>query len=200
MDFTNLRKNLEARGFAVSTFETAAEAAAYLNAQIDGESVAFGGSMTLEEMKLHESLGAHNEIYSHWHVPEGKDALEMQRLAQTSAHYLLSANGLAETGEVINIDGTGNRVSSMLFGHKKVWYVVGRNKIAPTYDEALFRARNIAAPKNAKRLGMKTPCTADLRCHDCKSPQRICRGLVVLWETVKSCETEIVLINEDLGY
>lgn len=200
MDFTNLRKNLEARGFAVSTFETAAEAAAYLNAQIDGESVAFGGSMTLEEMKLHESLGAHNEIYSHWHVPEGKDALEMQRLAQTSAHYLLSANGLAETGEVINIDGTGNRVSSMLFGHKKVWYVVGRNKIAPTYDEALFRARNIAAPKNAKRLGMKTPCTADLRCHDCKSPQRICRGLVVLWEAVKSCETEIVLINEDLGY
>lgn len=200
MDFTNLRKNLEARGFAVSTFETAAEAAAYLNAQIDRESVAFGGSMTLEEMKLHESLGAHNEIYSHWHVPEGKDALEMQRLAQTSAHYLLSANGLAETGEVINIDGTGNRVSSMLFGHKKVWYVVGRNKIAPTYDEALFRARNIAAPKNAKRLGMKTPCTADLRCHDCKSPQRICRGLVVLWEAVKSCETEIVLINEDLGY
>lgn len=200
MDFTNLRKNLEARGFAVSTFETAAEAAAYLNAQIDRESVAFGGSMTLEEMKLHESLGAHNEIYSHWHVPEGKDALEMQRLAQTSAHYLLSANGLAETGEVINIDGTGNRVSSMLFGHKKVWYVVGRNKIAPTYDEALFRARNIAAPKNAKRLGMKTPCTADLHCHDCKSPQRICRGLVVLWEAVKSCETEIVLINEDLGY
>lgn len=200
MDLTTLKKNLEARGFRVSSFETAAQAAEYLNTQIDGETVAFGGSMTLSQMKLHESLGAHNTVYSHWHVPEGMNAGEVQRLAQTSAHYLLSANGLAETGEVINIDGTGNRVSSMFFGHKKVWYVVGRNKIAPDLEGALFRARNVAAPKNAKRLGVKTPCTVDGRCHDCKSPQRICRGLVVLWEAVKSCETEIVLIDEELGY
>lgn len=201
MDLTTVKKALEARGFQVSLFETAAQAADYLNAQIDGETVAFGGSMTLEEMKLGESLGAHNTIYSHWHVPAGMDADEVRMRAQTSAHYLLSANGLAETGEVINIDGTGNRVSSMLFGHKKVWYVVGRNKIAPTYDEALWRARNIAAPKNAQRLGVKTPCAEKgERCYDCRSEQRICRGLVVLWEPVKSCETEIVLIDEALGY
>lgn len=201
MDFTNVKRNLEARGFAVSTFAAAEAAAEYLNAQIDGATVSFGGSMTLEALKLYDRLHTHNTVYSHWHVPEGMDAAEVQRSAQSSRHYLLSANGLAETGEIINIDGTGNRVASSLFGHEKVWFVVGRNKLAPTYDEALWRARNIAAPKNAQRLGVKTPCAVNgERCYDCKSPQRICRGLVVLWEAMKSCETEIVLIDEDLGY
>ena len=113
----------------------------------------------------------------------------------------LCRRALAETGELINIDGTGNRVSSSLYGHKRVWFVVGSNKIAPTYDEALWRARNIAAPKNAQRLGVKTPCAVNGdRCYDCKSPQRICRGLVVLWEAIRSCETEVVLVDEPLGY
>ena len=201
MDFTTVKKNLEARGFVVSTFATAKEAADYLNAQIDHSSVSFGGSMTLSQMGLFESLGAHNTMYSHWNVPEGMDASEVLKNASTCAHYLLSANGLAETGEIINIDGTGNRVASSLYGHKKVWFVIGSNKLAPSYDEALWRARNIAAPKNAQRLGMKTPCAVKGdRCYDCKSPQRICRALVVLWEAVKGCETEVVLIDEVLGY
>ena len=201
MDFTTVKKNLEARGFVVSTFATAKEAADYLNAQIDRSSVSFGGSMTLSQMGLFESLGAHNTMYSHWNVPEGMDAIEVLKNASTCEHYLLSSNSLAETGEIINIDGTGNRVASMLFGHKKVWFIVGSNKLAPGYDEALWRARNIAAPKNAQRLGVKTPCAVKGdRCYDCKSPQRICRALTVLWEAVRGCETEVVLIDEPLGY
>ena len=201
MDLTAVEKNLKERGFAVSTFATAKEAADYLNRQIDGASVSFGGSMTLAEMGLFESLGKHNTIYSHWNVPEGMNADEVREKAATCEHYLLSANGLAETGEIINIDGTGNRVASSLFGHKKVWYVVGSNKLAPTYNEALWRARNISAPKNAQRLGVKTPCAVNGdRCYDCKSPQRICRGLVVMWEAVRSCESEVVLVDEPLGY
>ena len=201
MDFTTVKKNLEARGFTVSTFASAKEAADYLNAQIDHSSVSFGGSMTLSQMGLFESLSAHNTMYSHWNVPEGMDASEVLKNASTCAHYLLSANGLAETGEIINIDGTGNRVASSLYGHKKVWFVIGSNKLAPSYDEALWRARNIAAPKNAQRLGVKTPCAVKGdRCYDCKSPQRICRALTVLWEAVKGCETEVVLIDEVLGY
>ena len=201
MDLTAVEKNLKERGFAVSTFATAKEAADYLNRQIDGASVSFGGSMTLAEMGLFESLGKHNTIYSHWNVPEGMNADEVREKAATCEHYQLSANGLAETGEIINIDGTGNRVASSLFGHKKVWYVVGSNKLAPTYDEALWRARNISAPKNAQRLGVKTPCAVNGdRCYDCKSPQRICRGLVVMWEAIRSCESEVVLVDEPLGY
>ena len=201
MDFTKVKSALEARGFKVSAFPTAAEAARYLNGQIDGVSVSFGGSVTLEQMGLFESLGQHNEVLSHWHVPAGKDPAEIRAKAMTTEVYLTSANGLAETGEIVNIDGTGNRVSGMLFGHKKVYFVVGRNKLAPDYDGALWRARNIAAPKNAQRLGTRTPCAArGDRGYDCKSPQRICRGLVVLWEAMKGCETEVVLVDEELGY
>ena len=201
MDFTNVTKALTARGFKVSSFETAKEAAEYLNSQIDGATVGFGGSITLEELGLYALLSGHNTVFSHWHLPEGGDAASLRAQAAGSEHYLLSANGIAETGEIINIDGTGNRVSSSLYGHKRVWFVVGSNKIAPTYDEALWRARNIAAPKNAQRLGVKTPCAVNGdRCYDCKSPQRICRGLVVLWEAIRSCETEVVLVDEPLGY
>ena len=201
MDFTKAKEALTARGFKVSCFEAAAEAADYLNAQIDGVSVGFGGSVTLHELGLYESLSAHNTVYSHWDLSEGMSADEVRVGASSSEHYMLSANGIAETGEIINIDGTGNRVSSMLYGHKKVWIVAGKNKLAPTYDEALWRARNIAAPKNAQRLNRKTPCAVKAdRCYNCKSPQRICRGLAVLWEPMTGTEVEVVLVNEELGY
>ena len=201
MDFSKVKEALEARQFTVSTFPTAADAAKYLNEQIDGVTVSFGGSVTLREMGVLDTLAKHNEMSDFWNVPEGADARENCIASMTSDIYLTSVNGLAETGEIINIDGTGNRVSGELFGHKKVYFVVGRNKLAPTYDEALWRARNIASPKNAQRLGVKTPCAikAD-RCYNCKSPERICRGLVVLWERMKSCEMEVVLIDEELGY
>ena len=151
-------------------------------------------------MGLFESLGAHNTMHSHWNVPEGMDASEVLKNASTCEHYLLSANGLAETGEIINIDGTGNRVSSSLFGHKKVWFIVGRNKLAPTYEAAVYRARNVAAPQRARQLGKKTPCAVKAdRCYDCRSPERVCRALVTLWGPMLGMETEVLLVDEDLG-
>ena len=195
MAFETVKKNLEARGFSVSTFSTAAEAAAYLDSAIDGTTVGIGGSMTVQQMGLHEKLAAHNE--GHWHWTDGPEARAKAAHADV---YITSANGLTENGEVINIDGAGNRVASTLYGHKRVYFIIGRNKLAPTYDEALWRARNIAAPKNAQRLGKKTPCAVKGdRCYDCKSPDRICRGLVVLWGPSMGVETEIVLVDEDLG-
>ncbi len=201
MDFSKVKAALEARQFRVTVCPTREDAAAYLNAQIDGRTVGFGGSVTLRELGLFDSLSAHNTVFSHWNVPEGRTGAETQADAARADVFLTSVNGLAETGEIINIDGTGNRVSGVLYGHKKVYFVVGRNKLAPTYDEALWRARNIAAPQNARRLGVKTPCAVrGDKCYNCKSPQRICRALVVLWEAVKSCDTEVVLVDEDLGY
>ena len=168
-DFSRVKQNLEARGFRVSVFATAAEAADYLDSAIDNTSVGFGGSVTLEQMGLYERLERHDRVNWHWRpTVDGADA---RQAAMTAEHYITSVNGLAETGELINIDGTGNRVASTLYGHKKVWFVVGRNKLAPTYEEALWRARNIAAPKNAQRLGRKTPCAVKAdHCYDCKSP------------------------------
>ena len=197
MDIEKTIRALTGRGFAVQHFATGREAADYLDGAIDGTTVGIGGSMTAKAMKLEELLPRTSTVYWHWLTP-GPETLANAATAQV---YLTSVNALAETGELINIDGTGNRVASSLFGHKKVWYVVGSNKLAPTYDEALWRARNISAPKNAQRLGVKTPCAVNGdRCYDCKSPQRICRGLVVMWEAVRSCESEVVLVDEPLGY
>ena len=195
--FDAVKKNLEARGYAVRVFSTGKEAADYLDAAVDGKSVGFGGSATLDAQGLYELLGTHNRMIWHWKW-EDKDAA--RREAMTSDVYLTSVNALAETGELINIDGTGNRVAATLFGHEKVFFVVGRNKLAPTYDEALWRARNVAAPQRARQLGRKTPCAVKCdRCYDCKSPERVCRGLVTLWGPMMGMEAEVLLIDEDLG-
>ena len=199
MDFTNLRKVLERNGFTVTVCATGAEAAAYLNRVIDNTTVGCGGSMTLRELGLYQSLGAHNTLYYHG---LSDDPQEAQRQAMTAEVYLLSANGIAEdTGEIISIDGTGNRVSSTLFGHRKVYFVAGRNKVSPDFAAALHRVRNVVAPKNAQRLGRKTPCAKNAdRCYNCNSPERICRGLVVHYKRMSSMEMEVVLVDEDLGF
>lgn len=197
--FETVKKNLEKNGFTVSVFSTGEEAAAYLNREIDGVTVGMGGSVTMTQLGLKESLSAHNTLYSHGFTP-GEPA-QVQKLASEADVYLLSANGLAETGEIINIDGTGNRVASSLYGHRKVYFVIGKNKLAPDFHSALHRARNIAAPKNAQRLNRKTPCAVKGdRCYDCDSPERICRGLVVHYKKMTSMDMEIVLVDQELGY
>ena len=189
-----LRTNLEKHGFHTVYFPTAKEAADYLDGKLDARTIGMGGSVTIQQMGLMERLAAHNTFYSHW-------AGAAHEQAAGAEVYLCSVNGLAETGELINIDGTGNRVASTIYGHKEVYFVVGMNKVAPTYDQALWRARNIASPKNAQRLGVKTPCAAKGdKCYDCDSPQRICRALTVLWRKPNAIPyAEVVLVGEPLG-
>ncbi len=194
-DVAKLRANLEKRGFLTSYFETARQAADYLTEQIRDTTVGFGGSVTAQQMGLYERLAPSNRALWHWQGGTLEQAVQAEV-------YITSANGVAETGEIINIDGTGNRVAATLYGRKKVYFVIGVNKIAPDYDAALWRARNIASPKNAQRIGAKTPCAVKGdRCYNCDSPERICRGLVVLWEKMKGVgEMEVVIVNEELGY
>lgn len=200
LDLETLKANLIAKGYEVSCFDTAADAASYLDAQIDQKSVGFGGSMTLKQMGLYERLRTHNTVYWHWEPGELSDA-QCRQQANAAQIYLSSVNGLAMSGEIINIDGNCNRVAAVFYGHEKVYLVAGINKIAEDEAQALYRARNIAAPRNAQRLGSKTPCAAKGdRCYDCSSPQRICRGLSVLWEAPMSGRYEVILIREDLGY
>lgn len=200
MAFEELKKKLEENGFTVSVFATGEEAAAYLNREIDGVTVGMGGSMTLAELGLKESLSAHNVVFSHGYTPCAPDAC--RDMAANAEVYLLSANGIAgDTGEILNIDGTGNRVASSLFGHRKVYFVAGKNKVSPDFHSALTRVRNVVAPKNAQRLHRKTPCAAKAdRCYNCNSPERICRGLVVHYKKMGSMDMEVVLVDQELGY
>jgi len=200
MAMETVKKNLEDHGFTVKVFATAAEATDYLDAAIDGTSVSFGGSVTIRDMGLYERLATHNRAV--WHMrPDVTDKMTEIRKAQHTNIYVTSVNALAETGEIINIDGIGNRVAGSLFGRQKVYFIVGKNKLAPTYDEAMWRARNIAAPKNAQRLGKNTPCAVKAdRCYNCKSPDRICRGVAILWEPLTGQEAEVILVDEELGF
>ena len=193
-DFDKLRETLERKGYQVSCFDTAAQAADYLDGALDGRTIGFGGTMTVPQMGLVDRLKTHNQLFATWLGGTRQDGRTVQV-------YISSVNGRAETGELINIDGVGNRVSEGLFGHEKVIFIVGRNKIAPDYDAALWRARNIAGPKNAQRLGKKTPCAAKAdRCYDCQSPDRVCNALVVYWRKPEGMDYEIVLVNEELGF
>ena len=201
MDLTKTAEALKKRGYEVSCFATAEEAAEYLNGKIDGMTVGFGDSETLLQMHLFEKLQTHNDVYHPKYPREGKGFYSTARDCLTTEIFLLSANGLAETGEIVNIDGTGNRIAGSLYGHKKVYFVISRNKICPTLEEAAFRARNVAAPMNAKRHGYKTPCAFKMdHCYDCRSPQRICSAQTIYWRKMNHMDMEVVLIDEDMGY
>ncbi len=196
-----VKDKLLARGYRVSEFSCKEEAAAYLSDAIRNTTAAIGGSMTVKEMGLYELLSQSNRVLWHWMPAEGKTPAETLAEARDAAVYLSSVNALAETGEIVNVDGNGNRVAEIFFGHKKVYLIVGKNKLAPTLEEAVERARNVAAPLNAKRLNRRTPCakTGD-RCYDCNSPDRICRGVQVLLRAPGAAEYEVILIDEALGY
>ena len=195
-DYTTLEKNLARRDFSFRAFATGAEASTYLTETLQNRSIGIGGSMTVMALGLHKLLAERNEVAFHL---DGGDIAQ----ANAAEVYISSLNGLAETGELINIDGTGNRVSATAYGAKHLYFVVGKNKLAPDFEQALWRARNIAAPKNAARFKAKTPCVLKepMRCHDCSGPERMCRELLILWQKPRRVVTmEIILIEEELGY
>ena len=201
MAFEAVKTALEKKGYAVRCFDTKEAAVDYLCAEIHDTTVGFGGSVTLQELGLLERLKQNNELISHWYPKEGQSREETLAEAMKTKVYLCSVNGLAETGEIVNIDGTGNRVASTIFGHEKVYFVVGKNKLAPTEEAALWRARNIASPKNAQRLKRNTPCAVKAdRCYNCSSPERICRAASIFWEAPKGAKYEVILVDEELGY
>lgn len=198
MDIQLLKKNFEGHGFKTSFFETGKEAAAYLEGILKGETIGFGGSMTAKELGLDEVLAKENRVIWHWLTP-GAETLQQAREANV---YICSANGVSETGELVNIDGTGNRVAMTVFGPKKTFFLVGCNKITPNLTEAIFRAKHVASPKNALRFNKKTPCVqhGGGTCFDCSSPERICKATVILERPCNGMEVEVVFINEEFGF
>ena len=148
-------------------------------------------------MGLYDKLcEAGNDVAWHWRTP-GWETLEKENSAEV---FISSANAIAETGEILNIDGRGNRLAGLVFGKKRVYIVVGTNKLCPDFDSALSRARNTAAVKNVKRFPNETPCKIDGKCHDCRVPDRVCNALLVLWGPMMDMQkVEVVLIDEELG-
>lgn len=203
MNLETTKCNLEKKGFTVKLFQTSDEAAVYLDKSIDSTSVGIGGSITVRDMNLFDILSTHNQVWWHNNADQVKQygAGYIRSHASDTEVYISSANGVSENGQIVNIDNTGNRIASLCYGHQKVYIIVGKNKIEETLEKTIWRVRNIAAPKNAQRLGLKTPCALKGdKCYDCASPARICRGFLIIERPLKGQETEIILVNEDLGY
>ena len=195
MNIERTIKNLELRGFTVKHFATGAEAAEYMVENVQGCSVGIGGCQTAEQLGLFDKLSAHNTVYWHWKVP----GAETLKKANDADVYISSANAISETGEILNIDGRGNRLAGQVFGNKRVYIIAGSNKICPDFESALYRARNTACVLNGKRFNYQTPCKIDDKCHDCRHADRICRALLVLWAPMMDMTTEVILIDEELG-
>nr|WP_156943609.1 lactate utilization protein [Alkaliphilus transvaalensis] len=197
----NLIKKLEEKKFKVKYFEKKEEAIESVLAEtVDDHVVGIGGSMTIKELELHEILkGQGKEIYWHWLVePQERNAIRQK--ANNADVYLSSTNALTEAGELVNIDGLGNRVSGMFYGPKKVIVICGINKITSDYNTAIERIKKSACPSNARRLGLKTPCAATGECNDCLSPDRMCNITTIISHKPMAIDFHIYLIGENLGY
>lgn len=201
MELQQIAKALEKNRYQVRTFASAAQASAYLDHTLDKQTIGFGDSETLSQIGLYQTLSAHNTVIDPKQSVDNDDFLRIARECLTTEVFITSVNGLTTDGVIVNLDGTGNRVAGSLFGHRKVYYVIGRNKIAPDLEQAIWRVRNVAAPQNAKRLQLRTPCAVSGdKCYNCASPDRICNGLLIQMKKMNDIDMEVLLIDEDLGF
>ena len=194
---------LKTNGFKAIYVDNAKKALDKVMSLIPKEAkVGIGGSVTVREVGLVETLEKQGHtIFAHWGKSlELKEKLEMRKKALTSDIYLTSSNAITLQGQLLNIDGTGNRVAAMVFGPKKVIIIVGANKLVDTLDEAFARIRNVSSPLNAKRLNLKTPCALTGKCTDCNSPDRMCNITVILEKKPNLTDITIVLVGDKLGY
>lgn len=190
--------NLKKNRFKVEYFQKGSEFVEYIIRSLATKSsIGFGGSMTLEELNLYDRLtDAGFSVYWHW---RNSEIIDTKEAALNSDIYFSSANAITMDGKIVNKDGTGNRVANTFYHHKEVFIVVGVNKLVETMDDAMDRIDNYVAPKNAKRLGVNTPCVVTGMCSDCTSKERICNVLTIL-EKKTSVDITVVIINEELGY
>ena len=205
IDIEKTIKALERNKFIVHYFKTCSEAISYLKGRIQNKRVAIGDSHTLLELKVHDVLAQVNDDITDIQRPLPGESFRDTALRTMGRDvFLTSVNALAQTGEMVNIDGTGNRVAASLFGSQEVFFVLGINKITPDLASAIYRARNIAAPLNSKKNKKSSlnPCaTLEEKCYDCGSPDRICNALTIYYKKMRNMQTmEVIIINESLGF
>lgn len=201
-DFSAVAKKLIDHGFKVQIFGNKDALIEWLRNDFPlFKSVGRGGSVTLDNLGFDEIIKKRGmKVFNHAVVDPSEKRRTWEQ-ANNSDAYFLSANAVTQDGMIFNVDGAGNRVSAMSFGPKKVYYVVGRNKIVEDLNGAYERVQNIAAPKNVARLNLPTGCAKTGKCVDCNSPKRICNSYTILARAPWAIEESwVLLVNEDMGY
>jgi L-lactate utilization protein LutB len=166
----------------------------------EGASVGWGGAMSAQQIGLMDALNAGN--YNAIDRDQCKTPEEKEQAAKDSLFadfFLTGANGLSLDGEMVNIDGTGNRVAAIIYGPKAVLVIAGMNKVMDTLDDAITRARTVAAPMNQQRFLLKNPCTVTGTCADCKSESCICNQIVITRHCRPVGRIKFIIVGEDLG-
>ena len=173
-----------------------------LISQLKPKTVSWGGSMTFTGSGLYEKLKDKADIEV-WDTFDKKITHgQKEQLRRQALHcdlFITGTNAITEAGQLVNLDSIGNRIGALTFGPRWVILVVGRNKIVPDLEEAMFRIKNYAAPANSMRLGKKTPCVKTSYCEECQSTDRICNTWSITEKSSPKGRVKIVLINEDLG-
>jgi hypothetical protein len=196
-------ERLVAHDFKAIYVKTKEEAVQEIRKQITPKQrIGVGGSLTLRELGILEKLDAEGyTIYNHWKPGLSRESmLEIRKSQMTSDLFLSSVNAVTLNGELVNIDGIGNRVNSTVFGPGKVILVAGHNKIVDDVQEGIKRIKNVAAPLNARRLNIDVPCAKLGKCVDCNSPNRICRVIVIHERKPSLTDIFIILVGEELGF
>ena len=196
-------KNLKKHGFDAHFVSTPEDAKTLILNMVSGfDTFGFGGSDTTRALGLTEALkGQGKTIYDHWQtgLPKAED-LELRLLQGRCDCFFCSANAISATGEIVNVDGVGNRTNAMSFGPRKVVVAAGMNKVTHNLESALNRVREVAGPMRAKSLNMDTPCAETGVCNDCNSPQRICRITTIFHRKPMMTDMSVVLVNQAMGF
>lgn len=197
-------KGLEKRNMEGVFCETKEDALAKALSYIEeGSSVTWGGSMSISEIGLMDAVKNGNyEIIDRSVAKNYDEQREIFSKAVLTDYYLMSSNAITLDGELINIDGTGNRVACLTYGPKNVIMIVGMNKVVNDVEDGIKRVRNFASPPNTLRLGLKTPCSMTGRCGDCYGDTCICSQIVVTRRQSAAMRgrIKIILVGESLGY
>jgi len=202
----HLKEELEANNFEVYVAANGAEAKDIVQndiiPQLGAKRISWGGSKTATDVGLIQALKADKNLEFLDPFEKGiplDDSLERRRQAFLADLFITGTNALTETGHLVNLDRTGNRVAAITFGPKTVVILVGRNKIVSDLDEAFLRVKDYAAPLVAMRIKAKAPCVKTSVCEECRSPERVCNAWGIVEKSYPQGRIKVVLINQSMG-
>lgn len=194
-------ENFNKRGFEAYYCPTKEDALAKAISLIpEDHVVSWGGSVSIKDIGLRPYVLEHRQVIDRDTAKTPEERQELLRKALLCDTYIMGTNAATEDGQLYNIDGTGNRVAALIFGPKQVIVIVGMNKVEPTLETAISRARTVASPMNMQRFSKKTPCAVTGMCADCLSPDSICNQMVRTRRCAPAGRIKVILVGENVGF
>ena len=194
-------ENFNKRGFEAYYCPTKEDALAKAISLIpEDHVVSWGGSVSINDIGLRPYVLEHRQVIDRDTAKTPEERQELLRKALLCDTYIMGTNAATEDGQLYNIDGTGNRVAAPIFGPKQVIVIVGMNKVEPTLETAISRARTVASPMNMQRFSKKTPCAVTGMCADCLSPDSICNQMVRTRRCAPAGRIKVILVGENVGF